>query len=460
MKISLKIFVVAYCVLMLITVTGGFILVNSLYERDMSKAMEQALENNEVLYTYITTIEDLNDNSYAEYSLVGLTQRMGQKNENKSVFVGNYEEWKKTIVLKDIEDINAGEIISSIISKNNRTTIQVTSKYRTKYIINYLDISDILEQRDENYNLYRNIIIIASVMIAIILYCFSWYITRPLTKVTNMAASLSQGDFTARIDSSYKKMKSYEVAVLGDTLNQLAINTEEHIMQLEDIAQKREDFVGNFTHEIKTPLTSIIGYADLIRTYDLKPEKRREYGNFIYNEGKRLEQLSLNLLQLIVMGRTNFSLVPINTSEFFDKLNASVKFLTEKYHVVIRMRCEPAVVLAEPSLISAAVINLIDNACKASEEGQRVSVIGKIKDDQYGFIVVDNGRGIPEEEIEKIFEPFYMVDKSRARSQGGAGLGLAMCNKIAEIHNGKLGIKSTVGKGTSAMILVNLSSKK
>ena len=128
--------------------------------------------------------------------------------------------------------------------------------------------------------------------------------------------------------------------------------------------------------------------------------------------------------------------------------------------MVIRMRCEPAVVLAEPSLISAAVINLIDNACKASEEGQRVSVIGKIKDDQYGFIVVDNGRGIPEEEIEKIFEPFYMVDKSRARSQGGAGLGLAMCNKIAEIHNGKLGIKSTVGKGTSAMILVNLSSKK
>lgn len=251
-------------------------------------------------------------------------------------------------------------------------------------------------------------------------------------------------------------MKSYEVEQLGETLNLLAGNTERHIAELEDAARKKEDFVSNFTHEIKTPLTSIIGYADLMRTYDLTPEKRHEYSTFIYREGKRLEQLALNLLQLIVMDKVDFSAVGLSARALFEQLRSTVVFLADKYQISIRVHYIPADLTVEPSLILTAIMNLVDNACKASEKGQSVFVMGKVEEDYYVFRVIDKGRGIPPEEIQKITEPFYMVDKSRARKQGGAGLGLAICHKIALLHGGDLIIQSEVGKGTIMQLRIKL----
>ena len=454
MKISLKIFVFTYCIMMFVTVIGGFSLVNYLYKVDMEQGMDIAVENNETLYTYVATLEEIPDNAYSEYSLTGFLQRMSGNDGGNSVFVGDHAEWQNRVDLYGYSNIEDGQVITSVIDTESGRCIQVTSRYMDKYIINYYDITGILERRDSNYGFYRGVIIIVSMVIAIVLYVFSRYITHPLSKVTAVAEVISSGNYTARVDDSYKKMKSYEIMKLGETLNHLAENTEEHIYELEDLAQKREDFVGNFTHEIKTPLTSIIGYADLLRTYDLKPDKRREYSSFIYNEGKRLEQLSLNLLQLIVMGRTDFELVAIDTTKLFERLDDAVRFSGEKFNVRIRLKCAPARVMAEPSLIIAAAINLIDNACKASETGQSISVMGRMQEGDYVISVIDNGRGIPENEIDKIVEPFYMVDKSRARSQGGAGLGLALCHKIAEIHGGELRIKSELGKGTTVMMLL------
>lgn len=456
MKISLKIFVFTYCIMMFVTVIGGFSLVNYLYREDLARAIENAGDNNEILYTYVATLEEIPDSNYAEYSLAGFVQRMSGSNGNNRVFVGEYDEWLKRVVLHDYSGLEDGQVVSSVIDTAEGRCIQVTSRYRDKYIINYYSISDILENRDRNYRFYRYVIIIVSIVIAIVLYIFSWYTTRPLSRVINVADSIANGNYTARVDASYKRMKSYEVVKLGETLNHLAENTEEHIYELEELARKREDFVGNFTHEIKTPLTSIIGYADLLRTYDLKPDKRREYSSYIYNEGKRLEQLSFNLLQLIVMGRTEFTLIEVDTMLLFEKLREAVRFSGEKYNVRIRLKCEQAYVMAEPSLIIAAIINLIDNACKASETGQSISVLGKKLDNRYAIYIIDNGRGIPEAELDKIMEPFYMVDKSRARSQGGAGLGLALCHKIADIHGGDIGIKSVLGKGTTVMLTVGM----
>lgn len=457
MKISLKIFVFTYCIMMLVTVIGGLTLVDYIYKSDYNHAVDTAMKDNEILYTYIASMDDMPDDGYSDYSLAGIVQHLSGSDENNRIFIGDYKAWKELIVLEGYTNLEQGQVISSIIDSDNGKCIQVTSRYGMKYIINHYSIADILAKRNSNYKFYRYVIIIVSVVIAIVLYIFSWYTTRPLSKLTRIADMMSEGDYSVRVDTAYRNMKSYEVTKLGETLNQLAENTEEHILRLEELAQKREDFVGNFTHEIKTPLTSIIGYADLLRTYDLMPNKRRDYSNFIYNEGKRLEQLSFNLLQLIVMGRTDFELTNIDTDILFEKLNEAVRFSGEKYKVRIRMKHESAKVVAEPSLITAAIINLIDNACKASEIGQSVSVLGKVKGNRYAVFVIDNGRGIPAGELDKIMEPFYMVDKSRARRQGGAGLGLALCHKIMEIHDGSIRIKSVLGKGTSVMILLDVA---
>ncbi len=459
MKISLKIFIVTYCILMVTTIFGGFLLVNYEYQESMEQARLAALEDNETLYTYVVTIEETVGSGSAEYSMKRFIEQMS-KEERNHILLGDYDEIQSYVSKKKAESLENGQYSYSVIEKDERILIQVISRYKARYILNYYDVTGIIERRDQNYSLYRNIIISISVIIAAVLYLFSWYITRPLSKVTKMAEQISAGDYTVRIDSSYQKMKSYEVEQLGNTLNHLAINTERYIEELKEAAQKKEDFMGNFTHEIKTPMTSIIGYADLLRTFDLNPEQRRAYSNYIYNEGKRVEQLALNLLDLIVMEKTEFPLDQVSIKELWRQLEQEVRFLADKYEVKVQFEYEEGSVFGNQSLLQMAIKNLIDNACKASEKQGIIFVQGKVLKDRYQILVKDNGYGIPENEIKRVLDPFYMVDKSRTRSQGGAGLGLSLCNKIIQIHGGSMQIESKVQVGTTVSIVLDTSRKE
>lgn len=458
MRISLKIFIFTYCIMVAVTVFGGFLLINHEYQKNLDQVKIRAQENNETLYTYVATIEELLDSERARYSLENLIDRISGESK-REVLVGDYNTLLSQLVAGKATELESGQWVYAIWEDSRGKVLQITSRYEDRYIINYSDLSQIIRERDANYQLYKNIIIFSSVIIAIVLYLFSWYITRPLVKVTQMAERLCSGDYEARVDDAEKRMKSYEVQKLGSTLNLMAERTQAHMQELTEEARRKEEFMGNFAHEMKTPMTSIIGYADLLRTYDLKPEKRREYSNFIYNEGKRVEQLSLNLLQMIVLEKEDFEKKRTSVEEFFKQLKDSAHFLGEKYGLKIRYKYDPADIFMEKSLMLTAILNLVDNACKASLEGESVYVLGKRLGEKYAFAIVDFGVGIPEEEIARIMEPFYMVDKSRARKQGGAGLGLSLCQRIIRMHNGELHIDSTPGKGTWMTVLLDVEER-
>lgn len=456
LRISLKIYIFTYIIVMMFTAAGGFVLVNSTYRNEINTAKEQAVEDNRTIYIYMLTMNAIPNNPYMEYSLVALMQKMSANDTDMKTMTGNFNEWKSQITIDGIGSLDDGEVVSGIIKKKDRPAIQVTSRCSDKYIINYREISDILKRRDNNYEMYSRIIIVMSVLLAVILYAFSLYITRPLVKVTKAAENISRGDYSVRIDTRPSRMKSYEVRVLADTLNEMAENTAEYIERLTEEGRKKEEFMGNFTHELKTPMTSIIGYADLIRTYDLTSEQRREYSDYIYREAKRLEQLSLNLLNLLVIGNVEFELSKLKTDKLSKSLRENVRFMQEKYGVTLEADLEDACIMAENSLLQTLILNLCDNACKASVKGGVVLLLGRSTDCSYTFCVRDFGKGIPAEELKKVTEAFYMVDKSRARKQGGAGLGLALCKKIAQIHGGELVIESEEGVGTTVTFKVDL----
>lgn len=453
MKISWKIFIVTYCIILLSTTVGGALLVNGMHQKDLKAAMDTAHKDNETIYAYIMMMSKLEEDTYQEYSLSSLKQQM-ERAEGKYIFIGNYMEWNNVLQAEWDADLESSEIRSGIIEKNSRTIIRVTSRYEQQYIINEYDITDIYEQRNSNYIIYRNVILAFSVIIAIVLYLFSRMITKPISDVTQMAEKVAAGDYSQRIQTNWKAMKSYEAEKLGETLNLLAQNTEDYIETLQDENRKKEEFMGNFSHELKTPMTSIIGYADLLRTYDLEPEKRRVYADFIYKEGKRLEQLSLNLLQLFVTDKTDLEQKELQTTLLEKEIRERIHFLAEKYQLEISLSFEKTRIIAEPVLLTSALLNLIDNACKASKAGQKVTVTGALNSEYYEFRIADQGCGISKDEIAKLLEPFYMVDKSRAREQGGAGLGLTLCNKIAALHSGSLQIKSKLGKGTTVILQI------
>lgn len=275
------------------------------------------------------------------------------------------------------------------------------------------------------------------------------FISKPLNKLTSLSAKIANGDITERIKLNRFEKSIKEIDMLADSFNNMAECNEKYISQLKEEYKKQEEFTGSFTHELKTPLTTIIGYSDLLRTYDLPQNERRMYAEYIYKEGKRLESLSIHLLNLLVMNNQSFTLSEVKTEVLAYDLKSATAFLPQKYGVSLDFYLAKDSVICEPSLLKTLIINLMDNGCKASEKGSRVTVVGKREQGFYVIQVIDHGMGIPENEIKKITEPFYMVDKSRARKQGGAGLGLALCSKIALIHNTSLEITSQLGKGTT-----------
>lgn len=237
--------------------------------------------------------------------------------------------------------------------------------------------------------------------------------------------------------------------------NQGRIDELEYQMRtLEDAADKREEFIASFAHELKTPLTAIIGYADMLRSKDMAPKPRFTAAGYIFSEGQRLEALSLKLMEIIVAGKTGFDKKRFDAGYFIRSVAAVSVPSTGGDGLTLDIRWDPGEVEVEPDLFKTLLINLVDNARKASHKGQKVELFGKSEDGGYAFYIRDRGRGMNEEEITKITEPFYMVDKSRAREQNGAGLGLALCQRIAELHDTKLEFDSVPGTGTTVRVFL------
>ena len=277
------------------------------------------------------------------------------------------------------------------------------------------------------------------------------YLTRPLVKLAAITQHMAQGDYSQRAPCKNRD----ETGLLAASFNRMADALQAHMRLLEEEARKREDFVACFAHELKTPLTSIIGYGDMLRSQEADEATRFRWANYIFTEGRRLERLSWKLLQLLVLNRQAFYRYPMPTGTLADELEeTAAAALQEKYGVSLAVDLEPACILIEPDLFHTLLINLVDNGGKASQIGQWVRVIGRREREAYAFQVQDQGRGIPQEDLQHVLEPFYMVDKSRARAQGGAGLGLALCQAIAGLHGARLEFKSELGQGTTVFFMV------
>lgn len=453
MRFAWKIFLTAFIVIILSFGAGGFILVDTVFQSRLDGEITAAVENNQYLCTSLNAIVNSSSSSYTKYLISSFSKQISAQSGTNQLFVGEKE---KTAFYDENSFVNKLEVNERsyhIVQNEEKYFVHVVShldfnQYDT-YIETLSDITDVYQMREGNIILYRFLLLGVAFFSSILLFLFSLYVTRPLKTLSTMARKISYGDFEKRIDIHSKSMQTKEIQELSRNFNRMTEHIENYVKELKEETMRRDDFVSSFTHELKTPLTSIIGYADMLRSYDLPSEDRRNSAEYIYREGKRLEALSLHLLNLIIIKKNDFEKTAVSTEKLFFEVKSSVKFLLEKYDLSCRFNIEPCIVFAELSLLKTLIYNLIDNACKASEQKQSILVQGKIHGRIYRIVVQDNGRGIPAEEISRITEPFYMVDKSRARKQGGAGIGLALCQEIAKIHNSELTIESHLGKGTS-----------
>lgn len=437
---------------------SGHIFVNYVFETSLEREINQSMNDTNILQFAFETAalnipskyEVLQDRAIEEIGATldagngGATRLIRISDETRTPLYSSEGFAEETDFLNLI---NEETRIYQVIKQNDRYYVQtgtvINALDRIVYLETMKDVTAVYEERTQGFTVYRKVAILVLLLSSVVMYFISYWLTKPIRLLTQATKKMAGGDYGYRAG----KISNDEMGILTEDFNQMANTLEENIHKLEDEVRSREDFIGAFSHELKTPLTAIIGYADLLRSHKLDEEKALLSANYIYTEGKRLETMSFRLLDLIVTKRGAVAFQTVNVEALFGYLKDMYAVHTAPA-MDFRFSYEPGCVWAEQNLILTVLSNLVDNACKASEPQSMIEIVGKREESGYRFVVRDYGVGIPADECRKITEAFYMVDKSRSRSHNGAGLGLALCTQILKLHGSELMIESTPGEGS------------
>ena len=317
-------------------------------------------------------------------------------------------------------------------------------------IVTYKDISDVLASNQILFYQVGALTLILLLLTGTILFFSLRKIMAPLTRLKEAAVSVSEGNYDIKVPAE----GDTELAQVGQSFNQMSAKVKEQIESLSAINQTQRQLMGSLAHELKTPMTSILGYADTLLTVRLQRQQQERALSYISSECLRLSRLSVKMLELTGLyetGEAEFVPVEVQMNQFLEDVKKLVTYRLQERNICLEIHCNPENLRKtfDPDLMMSAVTNFIDNAVKASDENSKIV----LEATQNHLSVQDYGKGIPEEDLKRVTEAFYMVDKSRSRVKGSVGLGLALCQKIADIHGFQLEITSHLGKGTIVSVL-------
>jgi signal transduction histidine kinase len=346
------------------------------------------------------------------------------------------------------------DFTSYIIDNDDFTFLLLVSSFQLNGVdyqmTSSFDVSSTYQLFAADLNLVRVIGVVSALLVAGILLLLVLGLLRPLSALSATTRRIAAGDLEQRA-----KVRGHdEVAEVAFSLNQMADSIEHNVTTLANLAESRKIFMGNLAHEMKTPLTSILGFADILRIKrTVSDDDRCEYANIIVSETKRLQSLSGKLMELLSIGSIKTTLVPINLKELCDQLCVTLQPLMQKAEINLIQKIAPVVIAGDAELLQILLGNLIDNACKASQPKSSITLATETPTNGSLILSVsDCGFGIPADQIPLLTEPFFMLDKARTRKSGGAGLGLAICSEIARVHGATMSIKSELGKGTTVQL--------
>lgn len=267
-------------------------------------------------------------------------------------------------------------------------------------------------------------------------------ILKPLHQLINATKVIAKGDFSVRVPEINNDS---EIAVLLKNFNQMA-------EELGSIEMFRNDFINNFSHEFKTPIVSIRGFARQLQNDNLSEEKRKEYTDIIISESERLTNMSSNVLLLTKFENQQF--ITNQTEYDLDEQIRNCIILLEKQwsrkNIEMNLSLNKVKIFSNEEMLSHLWINLIDNAIKYTGENGKISIILYETLDEIFFRITDSGNGMDEYTVKHIFDKFYQADKSRAAH--GNGLGLSIVKRIVELCRGDISVESSIGVGTTFFV--------
>ena len=277
----------------------------------------------------------------------------------------------------------------------------------------------------------------AMAAVAVLMFLFAWRLSR--RQVAKLIEPVNRLDLEHPLEND-----------VYEELTPLLESMDKQNKEKEAIANMRKEFSANVSHELKTPLTSISGYAEIMMNGLVRPEDVRGFSERIYNEASRLIVLIEDIIRLSKLdeGGGEIEKEEVDLYELTREVCSRLSHKAEKHSVHVEVTGEPVMITGVRQVLSEMIYNICENAIKYNRPGGSVTVwVGNTLSGAK-VIVTDTGIGIPEDQIERVFERFYRVDKSHSRETGGTGLGLSIVKHGALLHGATIHVDSKLGKGT------------
>lgn len=460
MKLLHKIFLCFVIIFGITFYMVGYLLINFAYSNAIEQEKQLAFQNSQY-NRYILQSILYSDADFFSNIGTGLTDIAGNFTgpiavcgaDRESIF-SNMSAFPEGLAFDEEEDDRINfQICKDGVNSYIYVCDYVCQGENGMYLITQTDITSMTDMQKSMIDYLQKIYIVFLSISFPVIFLLTKAMTASINRVGEAAGRMAKGKYSERISMKGND----EISELALSFNRMAEQVEEKIIELSSVAKQKEDFAANFAHELKTPLTSVIGYADMLYQRNLPREEVKIAARYILEEGMRLESLSLKLMDLFVLDKQDFFMEKMPVREMFQNLEQGIEPICRKQGVTLHMDIEEGCIGADYDLFKTMILNLADNAVKA--DCKDLWIIGKQDTDGYQIQIMDNGKGIPAEEIDRITEAFYMVDKSRARKQHGAGLGLALVSKIADIHKAEMKIESDGKSGTVVHILFHLQGE-
>ena len=324
------------------------------------------------------------------------------------------------------------------------------------YVVYIIDNKQTVQSlTNEIFSLILEAVLIGFVISIVIILIISTTLLSPIQGMTKAAKAMADGDFSRkiRVDSGD------EIGILAKTFNDMAAQIETMLEELKKAEKLRREFVANVSHELRTPLTSIRTYAETMSdNQSIPPETEEEFLRVIINESDRMTKIVQDLLELsrFDSGNSNMITEEFSMEQSLRDVHAAIALEAKRRNHVFNLELEWKLpdIMGDRARIEQVLMNIISNALKYTPDNGTITICSGSADGNIWVSVEDTGIGIPQEDLERVFDRFYRVEKARSREAGGTGLGLSIAKEIVTRHGGDLEIKSTPGVGTIVTMIL------
>lgn len=459
MKLWKKIYLVTLILFLVLINCGIYLVFNMTYNKDI--AVEQARAKS-TFQMIEKSIEINMSNLYKDDSL--------EKEKLQSI-IETYEKYYRlqNISLKlwkENESIYPeGEKRQKELFEDKKTIVTISKRRENKILY----ITKVIDIFDEDYYLYfeqpltelqstwnelqkRYILmsIACSILLAAVLMLLLRRLMKPINELSKAVDEMKKGQYHQK--NHVKIRGKDDVSKLGENFNEMSDTISDNFLLMKEEAEKKQEFIDNFAHELKSPLTSIYGFAEYVRKAKVSEEEKEECMGFIMEESDRMLQLSYTLLDMAKLRGQSPEMKWINTNKLCRQMEYQLQKKIKEKEIAFSYEIKANEIWGNELLIESLLGNIVLNAINACEINGQIRIVIEVKNNGYEIVVTDNGCGMSREQIEHITEPFYRIDKARSRKNGGTGLGLALCKQIAEAHKGEILFISTPKEGTKAVI--------